>query len=106
MTTKFTLTGATGTFTNDEIITGQTSGATAVVVKTNTLTQIAVNQITGNFIDNETIVGGTSTSSATLTDIVLPTVDKYSGRVMYIRNQSPVYRSASQIEDYRITVKF
>ncbi len=106
MTTAFNFSGATGTFTNDEVITGATSGATAVVVKTNTLTQIAVNQLTGNFVDDEIITGGTSLTSATLTTKVLPLVDKYSGRVMYVRNQSPVYRSSSQIEDFRVTVKF
>lgn len=106
MTTKFTVSGAVGTFLTDEVLTGQTSGSTAVVVKNESSTLLSVNAVNGAFLDDEVIQGGTSGATATLTDVTFPLVDKYSGKILYVRNQSPVYRSTDQTEDYRITVKF
>lgn len=106
MTTKLTTNVATGTFLADETVTGTTSGATAVVVKRESTTLLSVTSLSKDFADDEVVTGGTSGATATISDITIPLVKKYSGRILYIRNQTPVYRSSDQIEEYRIVVRF
>lgn len=106
MTTKINMSLPTGTFVPDETVTGQTSGATATVVVVNSSTQLSVTNVSGTFVNDEVLTGATSTASTTITTIVKPLIEKYSGRIIFLRNQTPVYRSTDQTEEYRITVKF
>lgn len=106
MTTKVTTSPPTGTFVADETITGQTSGTTATVVNVNSSTLLSVTGASGSFSNGEVIIGNISGASATISSVTNPLVSKYSGRVVYIRNQTPVYRSSDQTEEYRIVVKF
>ena len=98
-----TITSVTGTFQANEVITGGTSAATAIIreIVGNTL---LVTDLTGTFELNEQITGGTSVATATLsaipvfdsTDIVVHdgayttfyargtdyTIDSFSGRIL------------------------
>lgn len=60
----FTISGASGTFTQGETITGGTSGETAEVLADNSGT-LLVRSVSGAFTATETITGGTSTETAT-----------------------------------------
>ncbi len=105
MTTKFNTNAATGTFVADEVVTGGTSGATAIIVKRESSTQLSVTSIIGIFNNDEVITGGTSGAIATISSITNPLVQRYSGKVLYVRNQPPVFRSSDQTEEYKITVR-
>lgn len=61
-------TAGTGTFTVGEVITGGTSGATAIVVG-DSGTELGVSDISGTFSPGETITGATSSETATLTSV-------------------------------------
>jgi len=105
MTTKLNTNAATGTFVADETITGGTSGATAVIVKRESSTQLSVTSIVGTFVNTEVITGTTSGAVATISSQTAPLVQRYSGKVLYVRNQTPVFRSSDQTEEYKITVR-
>lgn len=106
MTTKLTIGSVTGTFLEDEIITGGTSGATSTIVKRDSSTQLSITGINKAYMTSEVITGTTSGATATISTITSPLVEKYSGKILYIRTQTPVYRSADQTEEYKITVRF
>ena len=62
---QWTITGATGTFTKGELITGATSGAIARIVNTlSPITYVSINEV--DFTAGETIIGSESGESATL----------------------------------------
>src|SRR6056300_1013460 len=62
---QWTITGATGTFTKGELITGSTSGAIARIVNTlSPITYVSINEV--DFTSGETIIGSESGESATL----------------------------------------
>jgi hypothetical protein len=59
--------GGTGNFSNDEVVTGSTSGATGEVVSWNPTTRkLVLNKLTGIFRDNEIVVGEDSNASWTI----------------------------------------
>ena len=105
MTYKITVSSISGIFTKDEVITGGTSGATATILDIDGTT-ISVNNVSGTFTGGETITGGTSSATCLFTSIANPLVAKYTGNIIYLKNQLPIFRTADQTEDYRVVVKF
>lgn len=116
-TTKLVITSASGQFTTDEIITGNTTGAKgrlAWFANTNTahtkgtLNLVRVSRVgTGiNFATGEVVTGGTSGKTATISTRTNPAIRHYTGEVLFIENRSPVTRSTSQTEDIKIVTKF
>ena len=112
MTTRMTLTGATGDFNADELITGGTSGATGNVVSfansnaANTAGTLRVINITGRFQNNEQITGSTSGKKATIKPSANSDLLFYNGDVLYIENRSPITRANEQIENFKIIMGF
>jgi hypothetical protein len=111
---QLTVTGVSGTFQPDEIITGATSGAAGRVVRiwsesgTNYITyvQTRVENTQGKLFQNgEGIVGGTSTATATIGAISNPEVQADSGDVLYVENRRAINRALDQIEDIKIIVE-
>jgi hypothetical protein len=111
---QLTVTGGSGTFQPDEIITGATSGAAGRIVRiwsesgTNYITyvQTRVENTQGKLFQNgEGIVGGTSTATATLSAISNPEVQADSGDVLYVENRRAINRALDQIEDIKIIVE-
>jgi hypothetical protein len=106
---NLTVVNVSGTFEEDETITGGTSGATAKVVSWDSVNGIAsVINVVGTFVDAETITGGTSAATA---DIDTSGVDErdlqpYSGDVIYVENRRPITRASDQIEDIKLIVEF
>jgi|TARA_R100000093_G_scaffold28462_2_gene15753 hypothetical protein len=69
-----TISGASGTFTQGETITGGTSSSTAEVLADNGTT-LLVRSVSADFTLTETITGGTSTETATVDSFVDTVVD-------------------------------
>ena len=112
MTTRMTLSGATGDFNADELITGGTSGATGNVVSfansnaANTAGTLRVINITGRFQNNEQITGSTSGKTATIRPSSNSDLLFYNGDVLYVENRTPITRATEQIENYKVIIGF
>lgn len=66
------ITGSTGNFTLAETLTGANSGATGVVISSNT-SVIRLSNVSGYFVTSETVSGSISNTSATTTSVTQPT---------------------------------
>lgn len=87
-----------------ELIVGQTSGAEATVLWSNT-TLIRYADVSGAFANGETIVSNTSSSVATISAINNPQLLKNSGEILYLDNFEPVTRTDVSNEKVRIIVR-
>lgn len=105
-TTRFTLTGPSGTFQKDELITGGTSGATANFIEYVSNTVVSVTGNLALFSSAETITGGTSAATATISSISLPELKKFTGDVVYLENRTPIVRASDQEEDIKFVIRF
>jgi len=109
-TRELTVSGVSGTFTQDEVITGTTSGAkgriTTVSGTTIRYIQLRTDNTTGAaFSLTETITGGTSSATGTVATKTNPEVQSDSGDVIYVENRRPINRADDQIEDIKIIVE-
>jgi hypothetical protein len=52
------------------------------------------------------LTGLTSTTARYLSSITDPDLQRYSGRLLYINNITPIERSSDQAEDYKIVLSF
>ncbi len=113
-TTRLALTtvSAAGRYANDEIITGGTSAATARLISfantnsANTTGTIKLTDVNGTFAISETITGGNTGITAVVSTITAGSLKKYTGDIIYLENRAAISRSADQIEDIKLTVKF
>jgi hypothetical protein len=103
--TALTITGISGTFTNDEIVTGGTSTTTGYVVQANT-TLVNATQTDGLFTVAETLTGTDSGATATVSVANNGPLLDFSGDIMYVEHRSPVSRAADQIEDVKLVIRF
>jgi hypothetical protein len=109
-TKELTFSSGTGTFQQDETITGGTSGAVGRIVSVSGTTiryiQLRTQNATGAvFATTETITGGTSSATGTVATKTNPEVQPYSGDVIYVENRRPINRASDQIEDIKIIVE-
>lgn len=105
---NFTVSGASGTFTDDEIISNQSGTASARVfthdLAGNTVYYFQTDSTGfGSFANNQSIVG--ASVNATIDAINNPNVDRYSGDILYINNVDAISRASNQTEDIRIVIK-
>lgn len=108
MTTKLNLASNLGTFSDDEVVTGATSGATGIFVEhdqANVINVIRTSQ-TVPFSNGEIVTGGTSGSNGTISLVTDPLIRKYAGEVLYIENRTPITRASGQQEDSKIVIRF
>ena len=106
---NLTITSPTGTFEEDEIVTGGTSNATGKVLSYDTSNGIvSMINVVGTFEVGEVITGGTSAATASIdTDGVDGgDLNRYSGDILYIEYRRPITRAADQIEDIKLIVEF
>ena len=103
--TTLNITGISGSYNVDEIVTGGTSAKTGRVIDANT-SQIRVTSTSGTFTETETLTGAGSGATATLASIRPVALRKYSGDVIYVEQRSPISRAADQIEDVKLIIKF
>jgi hypothetical protein len=112
-TTTLTLTGITGgIYSQDEIVTGGTSGAIGRVVSfsntnsTSTKGFIKITDINGSFANLEKVTGNTSSVTANVNGITTGELQLYSGDVLYTEHRTPSARSPDQVEDIKLTMRF
>lgn len=106
---------AGGTWVQDDIITGGSSGAKAIIDYYDAATESLYyhqTQVTGfsAFTDGETLTGaGVSTgaiAAAGSSANQSGDVDKYSGRMIFLENRVAVSRAADQTEDLKLVIQF
>jgi hypothetical protein len=104
-TTRFNISSPSGSFIEDEIITGTSNAVTssAKVYYANS-SQIWVTQKKGNF--GNTILGITSGITATLDSTVESDMIKGQGDILYIENISPINRSNNQTETVKVIIEY
>jgi len=105
-TTLLKFTGESGTFINDELVTGLTSGATGYVVEYSQADEISLVNVSGTFQTSELISGSNSSVTATVTQVTPPPIRKYSGKILYLENRTPITRNPTQAEDFKTIIKF
>lgn len=112
-TTTLTLTGIVGgIYSQDEIVTGGTSGAIGRVVSfsntnsTSTKGFIKITDINGSFANLETVTGNTSSVTANVNGITTGELQLYSGDVLYAEHRTASARSPDQVEDIKLTMRF
>ena len=95
-------------FAVDEIITGGTSGVTAIIDEVDSgggkIIRFHQNEKTqnGNFTDGESLTGSLGASGTVDSGNLFGSIDIYSGDILYIENRARIVRSASQTEDIKI----
>jgi len=103
-TYRYTLGGITGTFTRDETVTSGSN--TASVVEWTTPNLFVTRPINFAFANGASITGGTSGATATITAISTPSLDAYTGDLLYVENRVPISRASDQIEDVKLIIQF
>jgi len=108
---RLTLDTNNSTFSEDETIVGQTSGAIGLQVDiydSNILRVIRDDEIS-NSIDfqlGEVVRGINSGSTATITEIEPPEVEPYSGDILFINNRESIDRRDDQIESITLVMEY
>ena len=95
-------------FAVDEIITGGTSGVTAIIDEVDSgggkIIRFHQNEKTrnGNFTDGEALTGSLGASGTVDSGNLFGSIDIYSGDLLYIENRARIVRSSAQTEDIKI----
>lgn len=106
-TTRFTVSGATGVFAEDEIVEGTTPADTARVVEYDQANNyLYVKLLSGTISTSDTITGDTTSFTATVSAIQDAELEPSSGDIIYIENRTPTSRAADQIESLTTIIEF
>jgi len=103
-TFKYQLSGISGTFSLDEIVTSGSN--TATVVEWDTPNLYLTKPVNQNFANAASITGSTSTATGTIAAITTPGLQPYTGDILYVENRVPISRAADQIEDVKLIIQF
>lgn len=106
-----------GDFTNDEVISGGTSGAkgrfvyfantnNARTVGTMKLIRLVTSGTGKSFVAGETVTGATSGKTANVTSYTRPALKEFTGVIIYNENRVPITRATDQIEDIKVILNF
>ena len=112
MTTRIKINTASGTFTEDEFVNGNSSSASGRIVlfaNTNlagTEGNLYLNEISGSFSNGETLTANQSGVTAITDGIFAKDIQDFSGRVVYVDNVSQIIRAVDQLEDIKLTLRF
>ena len=109
--TRISVSPGIGDFNVDEIVyqgeTFASSSFTADVVSFDDVSNyLYVNNIKGTLSTNQSVIGQQSGSIRVVNSVTNPTLDLYSGKILYIDNRMPVTRDASQKERIRFILSF
>ena len=103
-TYRYTLTGISGTFLRDETVTSGSN--TASVVEWTTPYLYVTKPINAGFANNTTVTGGTSAATGTISANSTPSLEAYTGDLLYVENRVPISRASDQIEDVKLIIQF
>lgn len=104
-TFKYTLSGVSGTYALDEIVTSGSNTATVVewdATGSNLFTSLPLNL---PFANTATVTGAGG-ASGTIAVIDEPGLQPYSGDLLYVENRVPIGRADDQIEDVKLVIQF
>ena len=108
-TMKIAGSATSGSFIEDELVTQATTNAYGRVYFANSSVLRLVNT-EGSFSSTDLITGQTSTAqwtpSGTSTTVLPPDIIKDRGSVLYVENFSPITKSASQTETFKLIFEF
>lgn len=105
-TFRYTISGATGTYSVDETVTSGSNTATVVEWDSTNNYLYVTKPVNNNFANASYVVGGTSSANGLITAINTPGLQPYTGDVLYTEFRSPISRSADQIEDVKLIIQF
>jgi len=111
MYTKIKVSPGVGDYNNDEIVfqgvTLATSTFSADVISFDEAQNLLyVNNIRGSLSTNQPIKGQTSGAIRVAINKTDPTLELYTGKILYVSNQTPVTRDADQLDRIRFILKF
>lgn len=108
LTTNLTITGVSGSFAGNDIVVGQTSGATATIVDFASGTGLLrLIEITGGpFILDEIVLDQSTAATGEISVIDDPQVQSNTGTILFTENIEAVDRASTQIESIKITIPF
>lgn len=101
-------------FTTDNIVVGSTSGARAYIDMSDSSVGLFVHQTEvtgfqpfapGEALTAQNLSGSTVVGSAVLNSIVNPTVNKYSGDLLYLDHRAAIIRSSGETQDIKIVIQ-
>lgn len=109
--TKITVSPGIGDFNNDEIVYQGASLAEStfegsVISFDDVENELYLNNLRGTVTVNESLFGANSGAIRVVNSVTNPTLDLYSGKVLYINNRLPIMRDASQKERIRFILSF
>jgi hypothetical protein len=103
---RFTFTPVAGTFVPDEKIYQTDLQIANAIFHSNTSTNVYITHSRGTLNTGNTIIGTVSEAVARLDYAYHPDLVVGSGEVVYLENESPITRSASQSETIKIILQF
>jgi len=102
-TFRYQLSGVSGTFNSDEVVTSGSNTASLVEFTSPYL----YTTLPGNLpFANSASVSGAGGATATIAAIVTPGLQPYSGDILYVENRVPISRASDQIEDIKLIIQF
>ena len=115
--TRIVVSGVSGDFQADEIITGLSTGAKARNVyfantnasRTKGIVRVireTTNGTGGTFLAGETIAGGTTGVTATVVSRIGPALQRNTGFILYTEYREKVERAGDQTENIKLVLKF
>jgi hypothetical protein len=102
-TFRYQLSGVSGTFNSDEVVTSGSNTASLVEFTSPYL----YTTLPGNLpFANSASVSGAGGATGTIAAIVTPGLQPYSGDILYVENRVPISRASDQIEDIKLIIQF
>jgi hypothetical protein len=109
--TKVKVSPGIGDFNTDEIVfqggTFSDASFTGEVISFDTVENyLYLNNVRGTILENQAIKGFSTGSIRIVNDVIAPTMDLYSGKILYIADKLPITRDADQTERIRFILSF
>lgn len=102
-TFRYQLSGVSGTFNSDEVVTSGSNTASLVEFTSPYL----YTTLPGNLaFANGATVTGAGAATGTIAAISTPGLQPYTGDILYVENRVPISRASDQIEDIKLIIQF
>lgn len=85
---------------------GSSTFSATVVNWDSVANELWVNNLVGNYSQGTQLIGTQQTTAVTAFTLTAPSLDLYTGEVLYIENRDPVYRDTNQTEQVKIVLSF
>ena len=75
-------------------------------VNAQTSNEVRITKVKGNFVTGLPLIGATSGVSRTVTAVISPELEPYSGDILYVENAVKTDRADGQAENIKLTISF